>query len=135
MIMQKKRTILYVDDDADDRDIFDVALKSVNPEVNIIMAENGREALEYLQSALDNQAGLPCLMVLDINMPVLDGKETFNRVKGDERLQALPVIVFTSSQRPADRLLFNSLGVEMITKPSNFVYMNSIANKMLGFCV
>jgi len=133
--MIRKRTILYVDDDADDRDIFNLTLKSLNPEVDIVMAENGAEALSYLNSAVDGPGGLPCLMVLDINMPVLDGKETFNRVKKDQRLQNLPVIVFTSSQKPADRLLFNSFGVEMITKPSNFVYMNSIATKMLGFCL
>jgi CheY-like chemotaxis protein len=133
--MDKNRIILYVDDDADDRDIFAVALKDINPDVNIVMAENGAKALDYLNSALDSRTGLPCLMVLDINMPVLDGKETFHRIRKDQRLQNLPVIVFTSSQKPADRLLFNSFGVEMITKPSNFVYMNSIAKQMLGFCL
>jgi CheY-like chemotaxis protein len=128
------RTILYVDDDADDRDIFSQAVKGVSPEVNVVFAENGVQALDYLQATLNSDARLPCLMVLDINMPVLDGKETYQRVQKDERLQSLPVIVFTSSQRPADKQLFNSMGVELIVKPSDMVYMNSLANRFVGFC-
>lgn len=128
------RTILYVDDDPDDRDIFFQAVKGINPQVNVVFAENGVQALDYLHAALSSAARLPCLMVLDINMPVLDGKETFQRVQKDERLQSLPVIVFTSSQKPADKQLFNSMGIELIVKPSNMDYMNNIANRMVGFC-
>jgi CheY-like chemotaxis protein len=125
------RTILYVDDDEDDRDFFSKAVRDVNPQVKIVFAENGMEALKYLDAC----SSLPCLMVLDINMPVLDGKETFQRVKKDSRLQNLPVVIFTSSQKPADKQLFNSMGVEFITKPANFAYMNSIASRMVRFCV
>ena len=133
--MQKEnRTILYVDDDADDRDIFLHAIRGVNTEVNIVFAENGVQALNYLNTALDAHDPLPCVMVLDINMPVLDGKETFQRIKEDSRLQDLPVVIFTSSQKPSDKVLFNSLGAELIVKPSNYNYMNSIATRMLGFC-
>ena len=128
------RTILYVDDDADDRDIFSQAVRGVSPDVNVVFAENGMQALDYLHDALNSARRLPCLMVLDINMPVLDGKETYQRVQKDERLQNLPVIVFTSSQKPADQQLFNSMGIELIVKPSNMVYMNSIANRFVGFC-
>lgn len=128
------RTILYVDDDADDRDIFSQAVRGVSPDVNVVFAENGMQALDYLHDALNSEGRLPCLMVLDINMPVLDGKETYQRVQKDERLQNLPVIVFTSSQKPADQQLFNSMGIELIVKPSNMVYMNSIANRFVGFC-
>ena len=128
------RTILYVDDDADDRDIFSQAVKGIRPDVNVVFAENGMQALDYLHDALNADARLPCLMVLDINMPVLDGKETYQRVKKDERLQKLPVIVFTSSQRPADKQLFNSMGIELIVKPSSMDYMNNIANRFVGFC-
>lgn len=129
-----ERTILYVDDDPDDRDIFFLAMKDIHPQVNVVFAENGVQALDYLHAKLNSDARLPCLMVLDINMPVLDGKETFQRVQNDERLQSLPVIIFTSSQKPSDKQLFNSMGIELIVKPSNMVYMNSIANRMVGFC-
>ena len=44
------------------------------------------------------------------------------------------VIVFTSSQNPSDKQLFNSMGIELIVKPSNMVYMNNIANRFVGFC-
>ena len=127
------RTILYVDDDADDRDIFQHAVKRVNPDVNVVFAENGVQALDYLHASL-NSDGLPCLMVLDINMPVLDGKETYQRVQNDERLHDLPVIIFTSSQRPSDQQLFNSMGIELIVKPSNVGYMNNIVNRMVTYC-
>lgn len=122
-----------MDDDADDRDFFHHAVKKVSPDVNVVFAENGVQALDYLHAALSSD-DLPCLMVLDINMPVLDGKETFQRVQNDERLQSLPVIIFTSSQRPSDQQLFNSMGIELIVKPSNLVYMNNIAHRMVTFC-
>ena len=134
MVSEGQKKILYVDDDADDREFFSEAIKDGNPSTNIVFAENGLEALDYLNSVLNTRSNLPCLIVLDLNMPLLDGKETFQRIKRNERLQNVPIVIFTSSNKPADKDLFNSHGIEFITKPTNFQFMKNIANHMLNHC-
>ena len=128
------KKILYVDDDSDDREIFYEAIKGHAPEADVVFAENGLQALDYLNETLTHHSDLPCLIVLDINMPYLDGKETFHRIKKDNRLQDVPVVIFTSSEKPSDKDLFIQLGTEFITKPNDYKYMHQIADHMLAFC-
>jgi CheY-like chemotaxis protein len=132
--MSRNKTILYVDDDEDDREFLTEAIKNVNAEVEVILAENGLEAMDYLNEAKQKQTQLPCLIVLDINMPYLDGRETFTRIQNDSALRSVPVIMFSSSQKPHDKTHFNSLGVEYFTKPTNISYLSSIASHMVGVC-
>lgn len=127
------KTILFVEDDEDDREFLLDAVKNVNPSVNVIFALNGMEALNCLQQR-KTQLQLPCLVVLDINMPLLDGKETYKKIKEDLQLGSVPIVVFTSSQNPNDKALFNQLGVEFISKPYDFSYMNEIVSHMISIC-
>lgn len=130
----KSKFILYVDDDEDDRQMLSDAIRYANQDVKVALAENGLEALDYLTSIKDNGDRLPCLIVLDINMPFLDGKETFERLRTDSVLKAVPVIVFSSSQKPADKTEFNALGIEFFTKPYEIGDMAKIVNHMIGVC-
>jgi CheY-like chemotaxis protein len=122
--------ILYVDDDEEDQQFFSVAVHQVSPETEIVQARNGLDALNYLSTDVK----LPNLIVLDLNMPVLDGRETFERIKGNPALRHIPTVIFTSSLNPNDKSLFNSLGAEFISKPSDFNALSLIAHRMLGFC-
>jgi len=131
MSVERKR-ILYVDDDADDRDFFSGAVREVNPDVEVIEAENGLKALEYLNAVKNAQ--LPCLIVLDINMPFLDGRETLRRIKMDATLISVPVIILSSSEKPNDKIFFNQQGVEYFTKPTNISYLTNIASYLVGVC-
>jgi CheY-like chemotaxis protein len=127
------KTILFVDDDADDRDVLADILKLVGPQVNAVFAENGLKAIEYLTEKIESSQ-LPCLIVLDLNMPVLDGKETFKKIRDELNLASVPVIIFTSSHNPNDRNLFHSLGIEFITKPHDFSHLNKIVDHMVNVC-
>lgn len=131
---EKQKIILYVDDDADDRELLADAIHIADPAMEVKLAENGLKALEYLQTIKDTDDGLPCLIVLDLNMPFLDGKETFERIKKDTALQAVPVIVFSSSEKPQDKAMFNRLGIDYFTKPSSISYMGEIVNHMISVC-
>lgn len=133
-MMRKQKTILYVDDDPDDREFLTEAIKDVSSDVEVICAENGIKALQYLGELKTLDSGLPCLIVLDINMPFLDGKETFRELKKDPFLKAVPIMIFTSSERPNDKKLFDALGVKFITKPNNSLYLNLIAEEMIVAC-
>lgn len=130
----KRKFILYVDDDADDRELLADAIREANPEVELLLAENGLKALEQLTLIKDSTEKLPCLIVLDINMPFLDGKETFDRLKQDSILQQVPVMVFSSSEKPKDKELFNNLGIDFFNKPSNVKHMSEIVNHMISVC-
>ena len=77
---------------------------------------------------------MPCLIVLDLNMPYLDGRQTCRRIKNEPRLDGIPIIVFTSSHNPNDKVLFESQGVEFITKPEDFSSLQAIVKHMLDVC-
>jgi CheY-like chemotaxis protein len=126
------RTILYVDDDEDDRYMLAEAIKEVDPSINIVLAENGLRAVEYLNEKKDSP--LPCLIVLDLNMPFLNGRETYNKIRNELKLETLPVIIFTSSHNPNDKILFTNLGVEFVTKPDDFRHLNKIVKHMVDVC-
>jgi len=131
--MNRNKTILFVEDDEDDRELISEVINKVNSSVETIFAENGLHALNYLTGVKEKSA-LPCLIVLDLNMPVLDGKETYRKIKDELKLEAVPVIIFTSSYNPNDKKLFSSMGVEYINKPTNFSYMGDIIRHMIGVC-
>lgn len=132
--MNELETFLVVEDDADDRELMLQAIKEVNPSIKLVFAENGMEAIRYLEKIQEDNSLLPCLIVLDLNMPYIDGKETYRRLKENATLCSVPVIVFTSSLNPNDRKLFESAGVEYITKPDHFSEMNDIVAHMLQLC-
>jgi CheY-like chemotaxis protein len=127
-------TVLYVDDDADDREFLSEAICELNPGAHVVLAENGMEALDYLTALSNKHKDLPCLVVLDINMPVLDGRQTFEKIKSNPDFTNLSIIVFTSSENPEDKAMFQKQGVEMITKPNNLSRFSKIASHMLTLC-
>ena len=88
--------------------------------------------MEYLENKPD--ADLPCLIILDINMPVLDGKEALSFIKRNERLSDIPVVVFTTSASELDKLYCKRLGTEMITKPPSYTKLESVVVKLLEMC-
>ncbi len=128
------KQILYIDDDADDREFLRVMLRRKNEEVEMIEAENGFAGLNYLNTAKSTGA-LPCLIVLDLNMPVLNGRETFHRLHQDEVLNKVPVLIFTTSESPADKLFFETNGAELLSKPTDILFYQQAAEKMLQYCI
>ena len=128
----KEKFILYVDDDADDREMLTEAIHKADPMVKVRLAENGLQALHVLHEV--KKTRLPCLIVLDLNMPFLDGKEVFQRLKNDEELDGVPVLIFSSSEKPDDKAGFNSMGIEYFSKPSHFSHLEQIASHMVSIC-
>lgn len=121
---------MYVDDDAEDREFLSLMLSDAGPDVKVQLVENGLKALDYLNSVKDS--GLPSLIVLDLNMPFLNGHETFQRIRTDEALHDVPVIIFSSSERPIDKRSFNELGIEFFTKPDCVDQFEKIARHMVS---
>lgn len=82
--------VLYIDDAVEDRTLLTDILTQIAPEIELTVAENGESGLQYLA---DNP--LPHLMLLDLNMPGMDGFEVLQIIKNDNRMKTLPVIVFS----------------------------------------
>jgi CheY-like chemotaxis protein len=128
------RTVLCVDDDADDRELVCFTIGEIDPSLKVVHAEDGVEALDYLTKA-KGEAALPCLVILDINMPKMDGKQTLSEIKKDEQLSILPVVVFSTSDSPIDKLYCERYGVELVTKPSSMHTMKGEVKRLLQPCV
>ena len=126
-----KNTILWADDDYDDLQMMRDILAKKQTDFHIVEVHNGKEALEYLRKASDNP---PCLIILDINMPVLDGKQTLSILKTKEEFKEIPTVVFTTSESEIDKLYCRKYNTEMVTKPPTFSTLSAALDKLLKFC-
>jgi CheY-like chemotaxis protein len=100
--------ILLVEDDQVDAMTVRRALKELHVLNYVERTENGEDALRYLRDGARNR---PCLILLDLNMPVMNGIEFLETVKGDPELRRIPVVVLTTSEEQKDKVDSFSLGV------------------------
>jgi CheY-like chemotaxis protein len=126
-------TLFCIDDDDDDVELLKEALEAVGATQQVAKAGNGEEALELLQKMKQNYT-LPCLIVLDINMPRLEGRETLIDLQKDEVLKTIPVVVFTTTNNEVDKAFFHFKNVKFITKPVDFYDLKNIVLEMLTYC-
>jgi CheY-like chemotaxis protein len=128
-----KNVILYIDDDADDVQLLHDALLHINGDYALEKAADGQEGLELLHRMKSN-GRLPCLVVLDLNMPRMDGRQTFQHIRSDEQLAGIPIVIFSTSNSQLDQIYFQGKNVEYITKPINFPHLIDAASRMLEYC-
>ena len=108
--------VFYADDDVDDRELFADALGEVNPEIKLILASNGHEMIELLQNH-----DVPDFIFLDINMPVMSGKECLKTLKRLDRLKSVPVIMYTTTSNKEEFKNLALLGAaECVVKGVSF---------------
>lgn len=121
---QKEFTILIANDDEDTRFLVQEALREVRLAIRSEFVENGEQVLDYLYRR-GEYAGSnwdrPDLILLDLNMPRLDGREALTLIRSDPDLQQIPVVILTTSHRSGDILLCYRLGANsFISKPVTF---------------
>jgi CheY-like chemotaxis protein len=126
------RIVLCVDDDPDDRELIRDAIFKVDPSYTVAHATNGKEALEYLHRAAETE--LPCLIILDVNMPIMNGKEALVEMKKIKKLEVVPIVIFSTSNHPSDLAFCKRHGVEHVMKPANFNQITSEAERLLQHC-
>jgi len=129
--MTSHPVILCVDDDPDDREMLRDVLQTTNARLKVMEASDGREALDYLRSQ-ESLAHPPSLIILDMNMPRLSGRETLAILKSEMETESIPVVVFTTSSADADASFCNRFGVEMVTKPATYEALKSIVQRLLS---
>ena len=115
--MNEHFQILVVDDDAEDQLILDTFFQEAGMHGLVAYRENGQEALYYLER-INHDSLLPRLIVLDLNMPILNGTQTLFQLKQAMRFRNIPVIIFSTSQNETEKRKCLSLGaVDYMVKP------------------
>ena len=115
-------TILIVDDNVANRKLARVLVEDMGHEA--IFAEDGRDALASVRERR------PDLVLMDIQMPVMDGYEAFKRLRGDPELAGIPVIAFTSHAMRGDREKITAAGFDAyLTKPLDFRQFRDVVGK------
>ena len=120
-----KRTILLVEDNANDEFLTLRALKKHNIANDVVVARDGVEALDYIfgTGTYDgrNVADVPVVILLDLKLPKVDGLEVLRRVRADDRTKLIPVVILTSSNEERDVLQGYKLGTNSyVQKPVDF---------------
>jgi len=127
--------ILLVEDDPKDVELTITALEEYNLSNEVVVASDGEEALDYLyhRGKFQRRSGEnPAVLLLDLKLPKVDGLEVLQKVKSDDNLKMIPVVVLTSSREERDMVASYKLGVNAyVVKPVDFhEFVNAI--KELG---
>jgi len=120
------KVILLVEDNADDEALTLRALKRNNILNEVVVARDGAEALEYLfaegQYTGRSMTAMPEVVLLDLNLPKINGLEVLKRIRSDQRSRLLPVVILTSSKEERDLVASYDLGANSyIRKPVDFI--------------
>lgn len=127
--------ILYAEDDLDDRLIFQNLLEQLSPELGSVIVDNGLRAVEYLKSIPEN-ASYPCFILLDINMPVMDGFGALKNIKQNKDWALIPVVMYTTSNYIAELKNAKLHGAEkIITKPFSMEDIRKVIADFASFCI
>ena len=127
------RKILLVDDDPEDLAIISDAINRIHQSDITITAENGASALELLHGC--DVTHLPCLIILDLNMPRMNGTKTLQHLKNNPRFCNIPVIIYSTSINPQEKAACLSLGARAyITKPISYSECMATAKIFLQYC-
>jgi CheY-like chemotaxis protein len=118
------RPILLVEDNPKDIELTTAALEKCQLANDIVIARDGAEALDYLYQRgryEDRGGGDPAVVLLDLKLPKVDGLEVLAKVKSDELMRQVPVVMLTSSREESDLLRSYQLGVNaFVVKPVDF---------------
>ncbi len=128
-----KHIVLYADDDPDDLMLVQEAFASYTNNVEVVTATDGSEALSYLEG-LGPLDPAPCLIILDVNMPRMNGKEALKAIRSRERFEEIPVTLFTTSSLPLDKAFAERYKAHFITKPIDVMQMAIIADQFVEHC-
>ncbi|MDP9174516.1 MAG: response regulator [Planctomycetota bacterium] len=130
-----EKTILLVEDNADDEELTIRALKKNNVTNDLVVARDGVEALDYVFGTGAyigrDTAVLPGLVLLDLKLPKIDGLEVLRRIRADDRTKRMPVVVLTSSKEEQDVIKSYDLGANSyIRKPVDFTQFTEAVRQL-----
>ena len=121
--------VLVVDDDSDDVELFQDAIHELCPEIVCWSAKDGQEGLRLLNEEL---VVLPDYIFLDVNMPLMGGKECLARIKNNARLKTIPVFMCSTTSNDNEIRALKKLGAkDFVVKPPRFDQLVSVLKSVL----
>ena len=125
--------ILIGEDDIDDQEILQEVFTDIDDSYGLKFINNGRKLLGFLETLTTDN--LPCLIILDYNMPELNGEDLFKKLKQYKHLDNIPKILWSTSSVSANKTKCVELGVsDFLVKPSTINKLEEIVRYMLSFC-
>jgi CheY-like chemotaxis protein len=125
-----KYSIVIADDDVDDQFLILKAIKEINNECHLITVENGLQLMDLLLgkgSYAGKSAFKPDIILLDINMPILDGFAALEQIRSNEKLKNIPTYILSTSRSEIDKFKSNKLGANAFySKPNQFSQLKAI---------
>ena len=124
--------ILYADDDADDHFILKESLQNQGIQAEMVSAGDGREAMQYLENA--QPGALTSLIILDLNMPRMDGRQTLSLLKKHPYFSSIPVVILSTSDNKAEKEFCQQQGAaSYFTKPRHYTGYQSLVQSLHYF--
>lgn len=128
------KTILLGEDDIDDQEILEEIFNSIDNTLNLRFFNNGHKVIQHLDSLEDHS--LPCLIVLDFNMPELNGAEILRLLAENKKVKHIPKVIWSTSDAPTYKQMCYELGAcDYLVKPSKISALEDVARHMLSYCV
>jgi CheY-like chemotaxis protein len=128
-----KSLVLYADDDADDLALLREAFSEYTHVIDLLTFHSGVELLQYLEQ-LSSLQPAPCLIILDINMPRINGLEVLKKLRSKKGYQDIPVVLFSTSTLPSEAAHAHSLNAGFVTKPLVNGQIHQIVDALLAHC-
>lgn len=128
-----KSLVLYADDDPEDIELVSEAFGHYSQNIELIAFRNGNEMLNYVRT-LDPLQPAPCLFIIDINMPGINGKETLKRLRKIEEFSEVPAVLFSTSTLPADAVFAKVYNAGFVTKPLYSDQVHQILDQIIDHC-
>ena len=125
--------VLYVEDNPADALLLREALAEAGTHIVVHVAETGSKALEFLRHRTCAAAPMPDLILLDWNLPAITGAAVLAYIRRDEQWSPIPVLVYTSSRCPQDRLVAESHRAGFETKPATWPEAVDFAHRLQAF--
>lgn len=127
------RTIIFGEDDIDDIDFLKETFSTVDNSFTLLFIDKGRKLIATLETLADH--ALPCLLVLDYNMPELNGAEILAHLESNKRYASIPKIIWSTSGSDTYKNKCLELGaVDYVIKPGNVKDYIETVRYMLSFC-
>ncbi len=133
--MTRPVRVLLVEDNPGDADLTRDVLEEGKLLLEIAVVQDGEEALEHLLEGFSRApAEMPDLILLDLNLPKLDGRQVLTQIKAHDALRSIPVVVLTSSDAEQDIVRSYALGANCyVTKPVDLKAFQAIVQAIEGF--
>ena len=127
-----KSLVFYADDDVDDIDLVKEAFREYQ-NVELLTFRDGKALLDHIGNPLHHNLSA-CLIILDINMPRLNGKETLRKLRNLKDYNETPIVLFSTSTLPGEASFAKTWNASFITKPLHADQINKLADILIDHC-